>query len=162
FQNLGIAHAVEIFFAAFATVVDFIQQFAQLGDFLLFTQHPLNLFAQTFGGQTQVDFHDLTDAHPRRYTQRVQYDIHRYAVFVVRHIFDRFNRGDNTFVTVTTSHLVTRLDLPFDRQIHLNDFQHARRQVIALLQLALLVFELVVQLLTTLIQRLLSQLQGFG
>ena len=39
-------------------------------------------------------------------------------------------------------HLVTRLDLTFNRQINLDDFQHARRQIVALSDLTTLGFQL--------------------
>src|SRR5690606_21100893 len=55
---------------------------------------------------------------------------------------------DHTLVTVATGHLVARLDATLDRQVDLDDLQYARCQVIALLQLALLVLELVVEQLT--------------
>lgn len=54
-----------------------------------------------------MSFKDLTDVHTRRYAQRVQYDIYRRTVSIVRHIFDRVDLRDNTLVTVTTRHLIT-------------------------------------------------------
>ena len=57
------------------------------------------------------------------------------------HILDRTDLGNNTLVTVTTRHLVTWLDATLDGQIDLDDLQYARRQVIALDDLATLVLE---------------------
>ena len=91
-ENLSIGEAVEVFNTAVATVVDFTQQATQLGDFLLFFDHTIDLFTQTFSGKAKVDFHDLTDVHTRRYTQRVQYDINRSTGAIVRHILDWFDR----------------------------------------------------------------------
>ncbi len=95
-----------------------------------------------------MGFENLTDVHTRWYAQRVQHDVDRRAMHVVRHVFDRHDHRDDTLVTVTTGHLVARLDTPLDRQVDLDDLQHARGQIVALLQLALLVFELVVEQLT--------------
>ena len=79
-----------------------------------------------------MSFQDLTDVHTRRYAQRVQYDIYRRTVSIVRHIFDRVDLRDNTLVTVTTRHLITRLDTAFNGQVYLNNLQHARCQIVAL------------------------------
>lgn len=106
------------------------------------------IFAQALGREARVGFENLTDVHTRRNAQRVQHDVDRSTVGVMRHVFDRHDHRDHTLVTVTTSHLVTRLDATADGQVNLDDLQYARRQVIALLQLALLVFELVVEHLT--------------
>ncbi len=106
-----------------------------------------------------MGFKDLTDVHTRRYAQRVQYDVDRSTVGVVRHVFDRHDYRDDTLVTVTTGHLVTRLDATANCQVDLDDLQYARSQVIALLQLALLVFELVVQQATAIDDVLLSLFQ---
>ena len=93
-----------------------------------------------------MHFEDLTDVHTGRYAQRVQNDVDRTAVLVMGHILDRTDLGDNTLVTVTTRHLVTRLDATLDGQIDLDDLQYARRQVIALDDLATLVLEFLVEL----------------
>src|SRR5690606_33504819 len=66
----------------------------------------------------------------------------------VRHVFNRHDHRDHTLVTVTTGHLVARLDAAADGQVDLDDLQYTRSEVVALLQLALLVFELVVEHLT--------------
>jgi hypothetical protein len=59
----------------------------------------------------------------------------------VWHIFDRHDLGDNTLVTVTTRHLVTWLETTLNSQIHLDDLQHARRQIVTLGHLLTLFFE---------------------
>ncbi len=92
-----------------------------------------------------MGFKDLTDVHARWHAQRVQDHVNRGTVLVVRHVFNRHDDRDYTFVTVTTGHLVARLDAATNGKVDLDDLQYARRQVIALLQFALLVFELVVQ-----------------
>ena len=104
----------------------------------------------------------LTDVHPRGNTQRVKHDIDRATLRIVRHIFNRFDRRDNTLVTMTSGHLVARLQMTLDRHINLNDLQYARGKIIALLKLALLVFIFLVKLLTPLDQLLLRPLDLLG
>ncbi|MNC02411.1 hypothetical protein D3C75_497860 [compost metagenome] len=93
-----------------------------------------------------MSFEDLTDVHTRRYAQWVQHDIYRRAVSIVRHILDRVDLGDNTFVTVTTCHFITRLDLTFNSQIHFNNLQHAWCQIVALSDFAAFRFEFFLEL----------------
>ena len=113
---------------------------------MLLFQHGVDLVADTFRSHTQVGFEDLTDVHTRRYAQRVQYDVYRRTVFIVRHIFDRVDLRNYTLVTVTTCHLVTRLDTAFNRQIYLNNLQHARCQIVALSDFAAFRFEFFLEL----------------
>src|SRR5699024_2879099 len=120
-------------------------ELAQVSDLALFFNHEVDLLAQTFSREAQVSFENLTNVHTRRYAQRVENHINRGAIGIVRHVLNRHDHGDHTFGNVTTSHLVTRLDATTDCQVNLDDFKHAWSQVIALLQFALLVFELVVQ-----------------
>ena len=103
-----------------------------------------------------MGFKYLTHVHARWHTQRIQNDIHWLTLLVIRHVFFWHNNGNNTLVTVTASHLVTRLDGTFDCQIHFHNLKHARRQIVALSQLSLLVFKPLIQ-----INAALGQL-GFG
>ena len=158
-QDLGVGELVEVFLTTTDLVVDLGQEYTQLSGFALLFEHAVDLLAQAFGRKAQVGFEDLTNVHTRRYAQRVQYDVDRSTVGVVRHVFNRHDNRDNTFVTVTAGHLVTRLDATADCQVNLDDLQYAWCQVIALLQLALLVFELVVQQTATVNDVLLSLFQ---
>lgn len=144
-QDFLVREVIEAFLTTADLVVDLVQEFTQLGNFALLFNHAIDLLAQTFGREAQVGFEDLTNVHTRRYAQRVENDVDRGAIGIVRHVFNRHDHGDHTLVTVTTGHLVARLDATTDCQVNLDDFQHAWSQVIALLQFALLVFELVVQ-----------------
>ena len=92
--------------------------------------------------------------------KRVEHDIHRLPVLVVRHILNRHDDRDNTLVTVPASHLVSRLDAALDRQVNLDDLEYARGQVIAALQLALLVLEPVLQQLVLLFHLALGRGDG--
>ena len=135
----------QVLLTATDLVVDLGQEATQFRGLALLFEHAVDLLAQPLGRQAQVGFKDLTDVHTRRYAQRVENHVDRSTVGIVRHVFDRHDHRDHTFVTVTTGHLVTRLDATADCQVNLDDLQNAWRQVITLLQLALLVFELVVQ-----------------
>ena len=106
----------------------------------LLIQH-LRSSPRPLAASTQMGLENLTYVHPRRNTQRVQNDINRFAVLVIRHIFDRHHHRDNTLVTVTARHLVARLDTTLDRKVNLNDLQYAGRKIITLLQLAFLIFK---------------------
>jgi ATPase subunit of ABC transporter with duplicated ATPase domains len=66
----------------------------------------IGYFAQN---QAQLLDENLTNVHPGRHAERVQHDVHRAAVFHVRHVLDRQDARYDTLVTVTTGHLVTRL-----------------------------------------------------
>src|SRR5690606_26683063 len=96
-------------------------------------------------GCAQVSLENLTDVHARGYAERVQHDVYRVAGFVVGHVFLGHYDGDNTLVTVTTGHLVTRLDATLDGQVDLDDLEYTRCEVVALGDLALLVGEQLVQ-----------------
>jgi hypothetical protein len=84
----------------------------------------------------EVDFEDLPDVHAGGHAQRVKQDIDRRAVFEERHIFDRDDTGDDTLVTVPTSHLVTDGQWPFGGEIDLDHFEHARAELVAALHVS--------------------------
>src|SRR5690606_8183952 len=89
-----------------------------------------------------------------RYTQGVDDDINRLTVFVIRHIFNRHNDGDNPFVTMTSRHFVARLDAAFDGKINLDDFQYTWCQIITGRQLAFFIFKTFIKNLAALSQLL--------
>ena len=134
-----IGERLQVFLAAAIAVIDSLQELTQLGDFALLFEHHINLLAQTFGSEAKVGFENLTHVHPRGHAQRVEHDIHRLALLVIGHIFHRHDDRDNTLVTVAARHFVAGLNAAFDGEIHLNDFQHARCQIVAALQLAFFV-----------------------
>ncbi len=85
---------------------------------LLLFQHGVDLAADTFRSHTQVGFEDFDRCSYETVRPAVQYDVYRRTVFIVRHIFDRADLRMH-LVTMTTCHLVTRLDTAFNRQIYL-------------------------------------------
>ncbi len=74
------------------------------------------------------------------------------AVFQVRHVLDRQDLGDDALVAVTAGHLVARLQLALHRHEHLDHLHHARRQLVAALQLVDLVLEAAVEALAGLVE----------
>src|SRR5690606_36703308 len=161
-QNLGIGQRIQVFLAGTGTnhVVDFAQELADIRHFPLRFQHPVDLVPQAFGGRTQVRLQNLSHVHPRRYAQRVEDDVDRVAMLVIGHVFHRHDHRDHTLVPVTTSYRVTRLHATLHRNVDFHDLQHTGRQIVASLQLALLVFVTLFQALTTLNQLSLGLLQN--
>ena len=78
---------------------------------------------------------NLADVHTRRHAQRIQNDLDRRSIRQVRHVFFRQNAGDHALVTVTAGHLVADRKLALHRDEDLDHLDHARRKLVALLQL---------------------------
>ena len=112
-----------------------------------------------FAAQPRCDFEDLADVHPRRHAERIQHDVDRRAVRHVRHVLDRHDLRHDALVAVTAGHLVARLQAALDRDVHLDHLLHARRQLVALRQLLLLLLEHLVELDAHLRERLLHLLE---
>src|SRR5690606_24480494 len=144
-HDLIIIQLIKIFLATAYLVVDFIKKLAHFGYLLLLFQHQVDAFTQALRCRTEVSLQYLTHVHTRRYAERIQYDVDRVALFVVGHVFNRHDDGNDTLVTVAPCHLVARLDTTLDSQINLDDLQDSWCEVVALGQLALLVLETLVQ-----------------
>ncbi len=80
---------------------------------------------------TEYSLEDLTDVHTGRHTHRVQHDIHRRTVSQERHVLYAHDLGYDTFVTVTTGHLVTHADLTAFGDIDLRHLDDTVRQLVA-------------------------------
>src|SRR3546814_9901321 len=85
---------------------------------------------------------DLADVHAARHTQRVEDDIGMRPVLEERHVLDRQDAADDALVAVAAGHLVARLQLALYRDEHLDHLEHARRQLVAPLQLLDTIFQL--------------------
>ena len=109
-------------------------------------QHLADLAAQALRRPAEVRLEDLADVHPRRHAERIQHDVDRRAVGHVRHVLDRHDLGDHALVAVAAGHLVARLQAALHRDVHLDHLLHARRQLVALRQLLLLLLEHLVEL----------------
>ena len=60
-----------------------------------------------------MDLKHLSDVHTGRHAQRIQYNIKRTAIWQERHILYRKHAGNNTLITMTSSHLITYRNLTF-------------------------------------------------
>ncbi len=87
--------------------------------------------AKCHRGKTQMDLQNLSDVHTGRYAQRVQNDIERTSVRQERHILDWKHAGYDTFVSVTSGHLVTDRNLSLLRNVDTNRLVHTGGQLIA-------------------------------
>ena len=90
---------------------------------------------------TQMGFENLPHIHARWHTQRVQHDIDRRSVIKIGHVFHRHDARNHTLVAMTSGHLVARLQLALHGHEDLDQLHHARRQLVATLQLVDLVLE---------------------
>ena len=79
-----------------------------------------------------MDLQDLSDVHTGRYTQRVQHDIQRTSVWKEWHILNRKYTGNDTLVTVTTSHLITNGDFSLLCDVNTYRLIYSRRQLVTI------------------------------
>ena len=77
-----------------------------------------------------------------RHAERVEHDVDRGAVLEERHVLLRQDAADDALVAVAAGHLVARLQLALHRDEHLDHLEHARRQLVAALELLDAVLEL--------------------
>ena len=80
---------------------------------------------------TENGLEHLTDVHTRRHTQRVEYDINGRTILEEGHILLADNLGNNTLVTVTTSHLITDTNLTLLGYVNLGHLDDAAGQFVA-------------------------------
>ena len=78
------------------------------------------------------DGYKLTDVHTRWYPEWVQHDINWCSVWQIRHVFHRNDTGYNPLVSVTTSHLISDLDLTFLSNVDANQHIDTRLQLITI------------------------------
>ena len=98
-------------------------------------EHLLDLPAKAARGPAEVRLEDLPDVHPARHAKRVEHDVGMRPVLEERHVLDRQDAADHALVAVTAGHLVARLQLALHRDEHLDHLEHARRQLVAALEL---------------------------
>src|SRR5262249_28367992 len=102
----------------------------------VFLQELADTLAQLVAGPSQVRLQDLPYVHTAGYAQRIQNDLHRRAIGQIRHVLFRQYAGDDTLVAVASGHLVAHAQLALHGDVDLHQLDHARRQFVALLQLA--------------------------
>ena len=79
-----------------------------------------------------MGFENLSDVHARRHAERVEHDVHRAAVRHERHVFFGDDTRHDTLIAVTSGHFVADRDFALLGQIHLDQLDHARRELIGL------------------------------
>ena len=77
-----------------------------------------------------MNLENLSDVHSRWNTKRIKNNINWLTAFIVRHVFNRLDHRNNTFVTMTSSHLVSWLDTTLNSKVDLNRFKYAWRQIV--------------------------------
>src|SRR6185437_10799876 len=98
------------------------------------------LHTQLLTGPTQNGLVDLTQVHTTRYTQRVQYHVHRRSICEEWHILRSYNLRNDTFITMPSRHLITHLQLPLYSEINFGELQYTSRQFITNADIELLAF----------------------
>ena len=86
-------------------------------------------------GPAQVRLQNLAHVHTGRHAERIQNNLHRRSIGQIRHIFLGKNARDHALVAVAAGHLVAHAKLALHGHIDLHQLDHARRQLVALLQL---------------------------
>ena len=80
-----------------------------------------------------MNLQDLSDIHTGRYAQWVQHDVERTAIRKERHILNRKYTGNDTLVTMTTSHLIADGNLSLLCNVDTNGLIYTRSQLVAVL-----------------------------
>ena len=81
-----------------------------------------------------MGFKNLPNVHSRRNTKWVENNINRLTIRKIRHILNRIDLRNHTFVSVTTRHFITRLKLTLNGDKDFDHLHHARRQFITTLE----------------------------
>ena len=85
---------------------------------------------KSFCSKGQMDFQYLSNVHTGRHTERIEYDIQRPAIGQIGHIFHRQHSGNNTFISMTSRHLIAYRNLSLLGNINTHSLIYARRQFI--------------------------------
>src|SRR5437667_11848832 len=82
---------------------------------------------------SEVRFQNLTDIHAAWDTKRIQHYLHWGSIRQERHIFFRNDAGDDAFISVATSHLISDAQLALARDINFDLLDDAGIDVVATL-----------------------------
>src|SRR5713101_3273758 len=115
-------------------VVDLLEVLADRLRRPLLVDHRLDLLAQAARGPAEVRLEDLPDGHAGRHAQRVQHDVHRPPGLQIRHVLLAHDARDDALVAVPAGHLVAHRQLALDGHVDLDHLDHARGQLVALLE----------------------------
>ena len=81
--------------------------------------------------KAKVNLKHLSDIHTGRYAQWVQHDIKWTTIWQEWHIFYRKYTGNNTLVTMTSSHLITNGDFSLLCNVNADCLVYSRRKFVA-------------------------------
>src|SRR5712664_1211680 len=100
-------------------------------------EQALQAVAKLLGCPADVRLKNLADVHTRRNAERIENDLDRSTVRHVRHVFLRHDAGDDALVAVAPGHLVADGELALHGDVHLDQLDDARGQLVALFELVL-------------------------
>ena len=118
------------------------QQKSELGLVRALEDRRLGLKPENPGRPPEVRLEYLPNVHTTRHAERVEHDVDGRAVRQERHVFLGHDAGDDSLVSVSTGHLVANRDLPLLCQVHLDQLNHAGRQLVGLQDLVDLILGL--------------------
>src|SRR6267143_1762752 len=107
-------------------------------DFL--AQQTLQAVAELLGGPAEVRLQNLSDVHTRRNAERIENDLDGSAIGKVRHVFLGHDARDDALVAVAAGHFVADGKLALHGDVGLDQLDHARRQLVTLLEFLLAFF----------------------
>src|SRR5579872_1748199 len=93
-----------------------------------------NLSAELLRGPAEVRFENLAHVHTRRNAERIEHNLHRRAVWQIRHVFRGNDARDDALVAVASGHFVANGKLALHGDIDFDELNDARRQFVALFQ----------------------------
>src|SRR5207245_9971418 len=79
----------------------------------------------------EMGLQDLTNIHAARDTKRIQHDLYWRSICQEGHIFFRNDAGDDAFISVATSHLISDAQLALARDINFDLLDDAAIDVVA-------------------------------
>ena len=123
----------------------FITPFVEVIDICTIEDRSSKLNTKFFTCPTKHSFENLTKVHTRRHTKRVQTNVNWSTISEERHIFLTNNFRNNTFVTVTTRHLVTYADFTFFSNVNFCKLKNSRRKFITNSKIEFSTFKLSVE-----------------
>src|SRR5262245_40463990 len=92
----------------------------------------VDLVAQLLRRPPEMHLEDLADVHAARHAERIEHDVDRRAVLEVRHVLLGEQPRYDALVAVAAGHLVADGELALDREVDLDELDHAGRQLVAL------------------------------
>ncbi len=90
-----------------------------------------NVYTKLLGCKPKVDLQYLSQVHTGWYSKRIQHYVNRGSVRHIRHVLLRHNPGDDTLVSMSSTHFVSDIYFSLGCYIYPDHLIYARRQLIA-------------------------------